>query len=344
MSIGESMQQQAEQFRNRYTSVKEQIGRVIVGHDDIVHGVLTSMFIGGHCLLEGVPGLGKTLLVRTLAECLSLNFNRIQFTPDLMPSDILGTNMINENEAGRRVFEFQKGPIFTQICLADEINRATPKTQSALLETMQEGTVTVAGVRYELERPFFVMATQNPIEQEGTYPLPEAQLDRFLFKLVVGYSGREELATIVDRTTKGVTIKPEKVMDGTEIKQWQRLIRDVILASHVQDYIVRLILATHPSGPFALPITNQYLRWGSSPRGAQTLALAAKVRALLEGRYNVSFEDVRRVYLPALRHRVILNFEAQAEGLDTDHVLLEILEKLPEKASEDTLVKAALAK
>lgn len=344
MSIGESMQQQAEQFRNRYTSVKEQIGRVIVGHDDIVHGVLTSMFIGGHCLLEGVPGLGKTLLVRTLAECLSLNFNRIQFTPDLMPSDILGTNMINENEAGRRVFEFQKGPIFTQICLADEINRATPKTQSALLETMQEGTVTVSGVRYELEKPFFVMATQNPIEQEGTYPLPEAQLDRFLFKLVVGYSGREELATIVDRTTKGVTIKPEKVMDGAEIKQWQRLIRDVILASHVQDYIVRLILATHPSGPFALPITNQYLRWGSSPRGAQTLALAAKVRALLEGRYNVSFEDVRRVYLPALRHRVILNFEAQAEGLDTDHVLLEILEKLPEKASDEAPVKAVVVK
>ena len=344
MSIGESMQQQAEQFRNRYTSVKEQIGRVIVGHDDIVHGVLTSMFIGGHCLLEGVPGLGKTLLVRTLAECLSLNFNRIQFTPDLMPSDILGTNLINEDEHGRRKFEFQKGPLFTQICLADEINRATPKTQSALLETMQEGTVTVAGIRYEVEKPFFVMATQNPIEQEGTYPLPEAQLDRFLFKLVVGYSGRDELATIVDRTTKGVTIKPEKVMDGQEIKQWQRLIRDVILASHVQDYIVRLILATHPNGAYALPITNQYLRWGASPRGAQTLALAAKVRALLEGRYNVSFEDVRRVYLPALRHRVILNFEAQAEGLDTDHVLLEVLEKLPEKASDEAPVKAALAK
>jgi MoxR-like ATPase len=343
MSIGESMQQQAEQFRQRYASVKEQIGRVIVGHDDIVHGVLTSMFIGGHCLLEGVPGLGKTLLVRTLAEALNLHFNRIQFTPDLMPSDILGTNIITENEAGRRVFQFQKGPIFTQICLADEINRATPKTQSALLETMQEGTVTVAGVRYELEKPFFVMATQNPIEQEGTYPLPEAQLDRFLFKLVVGYSSREEMATIVDRTTKGVTIKPEKVMDGAEIKQWQRLIRDVILASHVQDYIVRLVLSTHPQGAFALPITNQYLRWGASPRAAQTLALAAKVRALLEGRYNVSFEDVRRVFLPALRHRVILNFEAQAEGLDTDHVLLDILEKLPEKGDEAP-VKAALAK
>ncbi len=343
MSIGESMQQRAEEFRKRYADVKEQIGRVIVGHDDIVHGVLTSMFIGGHCLLEGVPGLGKTLLVRTLAEALNLNFNRIQFTPDLMPSDILGTNLINEDEHGRRKFEFQKGPIFTQICLADEINRATPKTQSALLETMQEGTVTVAGVRYELDKPFFVLATQNPIEQEGTYPLPEAQLDRFLFKLVVGYSSREELATIVDRTTRGVTIQPERVMDGSEIKKWQKLVREVILASHVQDYIVRLVLATHPDGPHALPITNQYLRWGSSPRGAQTLALAAKVRALLEGRYNVSFEDVRRVYLPALRHRVIPNFEAQAEGIDTDHILLEILEKLPEKASDDAPVRAVVA-
>jgi MoxR-like ATPase len=344
MSLGESMQQQAEEFRNRYSAVKEQIGRVIVGHDDIVHGVLTAMFIGGHCLLEGVPGLGKTLLVRTLAETLDLKFNRIQFTPDLMPSDILGTNMVMETPEGRRIFEFQQGPIFTQICLADEINRATPKTQSAMLETMQEGTVTVAGVRYQLEKPFFVLATQNPIEQEGTYPLPEAQLDRFLFKLVVGYSGREELATIIDRTTKGVVIRPEKVMDGGEIRKWQQLIREVILAQHVQDYIVRLILATHPEGPFALPITNQYLRWGSSPRGAQTLALAAKVRALLEGRYNVSFEDVRRVYLPAMRHRVILNFEAQAEGLDTDHVLLEILEKLPEKSEEVPPVRAALAR
>jgi MoxR-like ATPase len=343
MSIGQSMQEQAELFRERYAAVREQIGRVIVGHDEIVHGVLTCLFVGGHCLLEGVPGLGKTLLVRTLAEALSLDFSRVQFTPDLMPADILGTNMVLETPDGKRVFEFQRGPIFTQICLADEINRATPKTQSALLETMQEGTVTVAGTRFELKKPFFVMATQNPIEQEGTYPLPEAQMDRFFFKLIVGYSSREELATIVERTTRGITIVPEKVMDGSEIVRWQQLIREVILAEHVQDYVVRLVLATHPEGPFALPITNQYLRWGGSPRGAQAMALAAKIRALLEGRYNVSFEDVRRVYLPAMRHRVILNFEAQAEGIETDHVLLEILEKLPEKSS-DTPVTAALAR
>lgn len=331
-TVAESMQQRAEEFRDRYAAIRESIGRVIVGHEDIVHGVLTSMLCGGHCLLEGVPGLGKTLLVRTLAETLDLQFSRIQFTPDLMPADILGTNMIVEDDDGHRRFEFQRGPVFTQILLADEINRATPKTQSAMLETMQEGTVTTAGHRYQLDQPFFVLATQNPIEQEGTYPLPEAQMDRFLFKLVVGYSSREELSTIVDRTTRGEKVTLEKVMDGTEIVKWQQLVRDVILASHVQDYLVRLTLATHPDGVFAAPATNKYVAWGSSPRGAQTLALASKVRALLEGRYNVSFEDVRRVYLPAMRHRVLLNFEAQAEGIDADEVLLEILEKTPEKA------------
>ncbi|MDA7978411.1 MAG: MoxR family ATPase [Pirellulales bacterium] len=332
MSIAESIEQRAEEFAQRYHAVRTEIGRVIVGHDDIVHGVLTCLFVGGHCLLEGVPGLGKTLLVRTLSRTLDLDFSRIQFTPDLMPADILGTNMVVETPDGKRIFEFQRGPIFTQICLADEINRATPKTQSAMLETMQEGTVTAAGTRYDLEQPFFVLATQNPIEQEGTYPLPEAQLDRFFFKLVVGYSGREELSTIVDRTTRGEVIEPNKVMDGAEIIKWQGLIREVILADHVQDYLVRLILATHPGGPFAPPVCNQYLRWGSSPRGAQTLALASKVRALLEGRFNVSFEDIRRVYLPAMRHRVILNFEAQAEGMEPDQVLLDILESVPEKA------------
>jgi MoxR-like ATPase len=332
MSMGDSMQQRAEQFVSRYGAVREEIGRVIVGHHDIVHGILTCLFVGGHCLLEGVPGLGKTLLVRTLAKVLDLRFARIQFTPDLMPADILGTNMVMESPDGKRYFEFQQGPIFTQICLADEINRATPKTQSAMLETMQEGSVSVAGKHFPLTQPFLVMATQNPIEQEGTYPLPEAQLDRFLFKLLVGYSGREELGAIVERTTRSDHAEPRQVMDGPEILQWQQLVREVILAPHVQDYIVRLILATHPGGGFALPITNQYLRWGASPRGAQALALAAKVRALLEGRYNVSFEDVRRVYLPALRHRVIVNFEAQAEEITTDQVLLEILEKVPEKA------------
>ncbi|MCX7425748.1 MAG: MoxR family ATPase [Planctomycetia bacterium] len=331
MSIAETMEKRARQFVDRYRAVYEQIGRVIVGHDEIVHGVLTCLFVGGHCLLEGVPGLGKTLLVRTLAKTLNLHFSRIQFTPDLMPADILGTNMVMETPEGRRIFEFQQGPIFTQICLADEINRATPKTQSAMLETMQEGTITSAGTRYELKRPFFVMATQNPIEQEGTYPLPEAQLDRFFFKLLVGYSNREQLKTIIDRTTRDEVVEPAKVMDGPEILEWQKLVREVILAGHVQDYIVRLILATHPEGEFALPITNQYLRWGASPRGAQTLALGAKVRALLDGRYNVSFEDVRRVYLPALRHRVIVNFEAQAESVEPDKILLELLEKVPEK-------------
>jgi MoxR-like ATPase len=331
MTIAETMERRAQEFVDRYAAVREQIGRVIVGHEEIVHGVLTCLFVGGHCLLEGVPGLGKTLLVRTLAQVLDLDFSRIQFTPDLMPADILGTNIVMEAPDGRRFFEFQRGPIFTQICLADEINRATPKTQSAMLETMQEGAVTVAGTRYELKRPFLVMATQNPIEQEGTYPLPEAQLDRFFFKLLVGYSNREELARIVDRTTRQEMVQPSRIMEGAEILRWQALVREVILASHLQDYIVRLVLATHPNGEFALPVTNQFIRWGASPRAAQTLALAAKVRALLDARYNVSFEDVRRVYLPAMRHRIIVNFEAQAEGIEPDQLLLEILEKVQEK-------------
>jgi MoxR-like ATPase len=328
------IEKDAVEFALRYKVVSDQLGRVIVGHSEIVHGVLTCLFVGGHCLLEGVPGLGKTLLVRTLAETLDLDFSRIQFTPDLMPADILGTNMVLETADGKRVFEFQKGPIFTQICLADEINRATPKTQSAMLETMQEHKVSIAGKVFPMKLPFFVMATQNPLEQEGTYPLPEAQLDRFFFKLIVGYSGREELATIIDRTTRGVTVKPEKVMNGEEILRWQKLIREVIIAPHVQDYIVRLTLATHPNGQFAVPVTNQYLRWGSSPRGAQTVTLAAKVRALLNGRYNVSFDDIRRVYLPAMRHRVILNFEAAAEGIEPDQVLSEVIKRVPEKAED----------
>jgi MoxR-like ATPase len=326
------MQERAAQFRQRYKAIREEIGKVIVGHADIVDGVLTCLFVGGHALLEGVPGLGKTLLVRTLSQVLDLKFSRIQFTPDLMPSDIIGTNIIMEEPGGRRVFQFQSGPLFAQIVLADEINRATPKTQSALLEAMQEHSVTVGGTVHRLEEPFLVMATQNPIEQEGTYPLPEAQLDRFFFKLVVNYSTRHEIATILDRTTKGDWPKPVKVMDGAEIRQWQALVREVLVAPPVQDYAIRLTLATHPQGEFAAPETNQYIRCGASPRGAQALVLAGKIRALLEGRYNVSFEDIRSVYLPALRHRILMNFEAQAENISSDTILAAILKGVKEKA------------
>lgn len=326
------MPQRATAFRAAYARVRAEIGKVIVGHAEIVDGILTCLFVGGHALLEGVPGLGKTLLVRTLSQVLDLAFNRIQFTPDLMPSDIIGTNIINETAEGRRVFTFQPGPIFAQIVLADEINRATPKTQSALLEAMQEHSVTVGGTVHRLQEPFFVMATQNPIEQEGTYPLPEAQLDRFFFKLIVNYSSRDEMATILDRTTRGDWPTAEKIMDGAEIRQWQQLVREVLIAQPVQDYAVRLVLATHPDGEFAAAQTNKFIRFGASPRGAQALVLAAKVRALLEGRYNVSFEDIRSVYLPALRHRVLLNFEAQAENIPADAVLASVLGEVREKA------------
>src|SRR6516162_1185377 len=338
MSSDHSMQQRADQFRQAYARIQNEIGKVIVGHTDIVHGVLTCLIVGGHALLEGVPGLGKTLLVRTLSQVLDLAFNRIQFTPDLMHSDIIGTNIITESPEGGRAFTVQSGPLFAQIILADEINRATPKTQSALLEAMQEHSITVGGTIHRLEEPFFVMATQNPIEQEGTYPLPEAQLDRFFFKLIVNYSGRQEMATILDRTTKGEWPQPEKVMEGEEIRQWQQLVREVLVAPPVQDYAIRLVLATHPQGEFATAETNKYIRVGASPRGAQALVLAGKVRALLEGRYNVSFEDIRRVYLPSLRHRVLLNFEAQAENIPSDTVLAQILNEVQEKAPDGATV------
>jgi MoxR-like ATPase len=325
------MAERAAQFRQRFTALEGEIGKVIVGQPDIVRGVLTCLFVGGHALLEGVPGLGKTLLVRTLAQALDLQFARIQFTPDLMPSDIIGTNIITETPDGRRDFRFQSGPLFAQIVLADEINRATPKTQSALLEAMQEHSVTVGGTVHKLVEPFLVLATQNPIEQEGTYPLPEAQLDRFLFKLLVPFNTREELNLILDRTTRNENPQPAKVMDAGEITQWQSLVREVLVAGPVQDYAIRLLLATHPQGEFATADTNRFLRCGASPRGAQALILAGKVRALLEGRYNVSFEDVRKVYLPAMRHRVLLNFEAQAENVSTDTVLAAIVNEVKEK-------------
>ena len=334
MNPSNEFESQVQQFRKEYDQVYQEIAKVMVGHADIVHGVLTCLFVGGHALLEGVPGLGKTLLVRTLSQVLDLQFNRIQFTPDLMPSDIMGTNIINENPDGKRVFSFQPGPLFAQIVLADEINRATPKTQSAMLEAMQEHSVSIGGTIHKLKEPFFVMATQNPIEQEGTYPLPEAQLDRFFFKLTVNYSTREELSVIIDRTTRGDWPTPAKIMDGETIMKWQRLARKTFVAPQVQDYAIRLILGTHPQGPFACGITNRFLRFGSSPRGAQAVVLAAKVRAMLAGRFNVSFDDVRQVYTPALRHRILLNFEAQAENISPDAILAEILGEVKEKSAD----------
>jgi len=331
--IDPAIQKATDEFRHKFRAVRAEIGKAIVGHDEIVEGVLLCLFTGGHVLLEGVPGLGKTYLIRSLASALSLDFSRIQFTPDLMPADILGTNIINEDpQTGHRRFEFQKGPIFAQIVLADEINRATPKTQSALLEAMQEHSVTAGGERHILKEPFFVMATQNPIEQEGTYPLPEAQLDRFFFKLVVQYSSREELGTILERTTTGYRPEIKPVMTGEEIVGSQKLVQRVVAAPHVQDFAVRLIMATHPNGPFATEQVNRYVRWGSSPRGLQSIMLAAKVRALLDGRFNVSFDDVKGAVIPALRHRILLNFEAQAEGVESDRVLTELIERTPTAA------------
>ncbi len=332
-TVDPTVEKAVKEFQNKFQRLRQEIGKAIVGHDEVVEGVLTCLFVGGHALLEGVPGLGKTYLVRCLAQAVKLEFSRIQFTPDLMPADIIGTNIISENPAtGQRDFRFQKGPLFAQIILADEINRATPKTQSAMLEAMQEHTVTVGGTRYTLTEPFFVMATQNPIEQEGTYPLPEAQLDRFFYKLVVPYSNKEELKTILDRTTSGYKPDIQPVMTGQEILGSQNLVRRIVMAPHVQDYVIRLSMATHPGGPFAVDITNKYVRWGASPRAAQALTLGGKLQAMLDGRYNASFSDVQKVYLPSMRHRVLLNFEGEAEGISTDDVLREILSATPTMA------------
>jgi MoxR-like ATPase len=331
-STPEQVQQAAEQFRADFMAVREQIAKAVVGHQAVVDGVLTCLFTGGNALLEGVPGLGKTLLVRSLSQALHLDFNRVQFTPDLMPADITGTTIVRE-VAGTKEFVFQRGPVFTQILLADEINRATPKTQSALLEAMQERSVTVAGQTHQLPKPFFVMATQNPLEQEGVYPLPEAQLDRFFFKLNVGYSTREELQEILRRTTAGVQPEITPVLDAERILAHQALVRRVAIADHVQDYAVRMVLATHPGGQFAAPTVNKFVRVGASPRAAQALVLGAKFRALVAGRVNVSTEDIKAIALPALRHRVMLNFEGEAEGLTTDAVIRSLLDTLPVQAT-----------
>ncbi len=335
----ENVEKQCSEFRDMFAKLHAEISRVIVGHDDIIENTLICLFCGGHVLLEGVPGLGKTLLVRTLSSALSLDFGRIQFTPDLMPADIVGTNIVMEDQAsGRRSFEFQKGPIFGQIILADEINRATPKTQSAMLEAMQEHSVTSGGTIYQLPQPFIVLATQNPIEQEGTYPLPEAQLDRFFFKLLVPYSNREELRTIIDRTTTAETPQAKPVINTEQINSGCELVKRVAAADHVQDYAIRLTLATHPQGEFAPEITNKYIRFGSSPRGVQALILAGKVRAMLDGRYHLSFADITDSYLPAVRHRILLNFEGQAEGICSDDILKQILSEIPKSAEQSVNV------
>jgi MoxR-like ATPase len=315
----------AEQFRATAAAIEQQVGRVIVGQRALVRHTLITLLAGGNALLEGVPGLGKTMLVRTLADAVDCAFSRIQFTPDLMPSDIVGTNLIVEDEAGRRQFQFEPGPIFANLVLADEINRATPKTQSAMLEAMQERSVTVAKVTRRLAEPFFVLATQNPLEMEGTYPLPEAQLDRFFFKVDVPFPTADELVEIANRTTGAAVPQAKSVADGATIQAMQALARGVPIAGHVTAYVARLLKATHPDDPGAPQAVRRYVRYGASPRGVQAMILAGKIMALLDGRYNVAFDDVRQAARPALRHRLILNFEAQAEGMTTDAVIDAIL-------------------
>ncbi len=337
----DQVEQAAGRFREDFESVRAQVARAVVGQREVIEQTLVCLFVGGHALLEGVPGIGKTLLVRSIAQAVDLSFGRVQFTPDLMPADITGTTVIDESEDEhgrmRRAFRFQPGPVFSQILLADEINRATPKTQSALLEAMQERSVTVGGTTHALPAPFFVLATQNPVEQEGTYPLPEAQLDRFFFKLSVGYGTREELSEIVIRTT-GAEIDPiEKVLDTTRLLEHQQLVRMVPVAEHVRDYAIRCVLATHPkgalsSGEFATPMVNRFVSLGASPRAAQALMLAGKCMALLDERASVAIEDIQKVALPALRHRVLLNFEASAEQVDTDQIVKNIVGTLPRDA------------
>lgn len=326
-------EERADLFRENFQKVHSEISKAIVGLDEVIRQTLVALFAGGHVLLEGVPGLGKTYLVRSLSDALRLDFSRIQFTPDLMPADIIGTNLIVEDEFGRKRFEFQNGPVFTQVLLADEINRATPKTQSALLEAMQEKTVTFGGETRPLGPPFFVLATQNPLEMEGTYPLPEAQLDRFIFKIIVPYPSLDELVDIAQRTTGDRTAKPETSIGADDIARMQALVRVVEVAPHVERYAAQLVLATHPERDDAHQMVNLYVRYGASPRALQGLILGGKVLALIDGRAHVSFQDIDRIAMPTFRHRMILNFEGEAEGIKTDDIIAEIVEQVPHELS-----------
>ncbi len=312
-------------FRDRFVRITREVGRRIVGHEEVVNLTVTSLLAGGHVLLEGIPGVGKTSLVHTLADVLHLTFSRIQFTPDLMPADIVGTNIVQEHSHGGTFFEFQPGPIFANVVLADEINRATPKTQSALLEAMQDVSVSVGKTTYQLDQPFLVLATQNPLEMEGTYPLPEAQLDRFFFKLKVTYPSEESMHEILDRTTTDSTTPVTRVVDKPEILEMRQVARSVPIARPVQAYAIRLTLASHPASPYATPLVKRYVRYGASPRAAQALVLAGKIQALNRGQAFVSIDEIRRVALPALRHRLLLNFEGEADEVSTDTIVNELL-------------------
>ncbi|MCK5801752.1 MAG: AAA family ATPase [Lentisphaeria bacterium] len=336
MSENEALLAETQQFRDDLQRTREAVGRTIVGQERVVECVLCALIAGGNVLLEGVPGLGKTELVKALGRVLKLDFKRIQFTPDLMPADIVGTKVMSSDPSGNYCFEFRQGPIFTQLLLADEINRATPKTQSALLETMQEQSVTADGVTYKLTLPFFVMATQNPIEQEGTYPLPEAQLDRFMFKVVVPFPTRDEMNEIMRRTVVAQEFADEEVMSGERLLALRDILDKVVVADPMRDFATRLILATHPDSDFSPQMVKQYVRWGASPRAAQALLRAARVRALDSGRANIAFDDIRHYAAETLQHRVLLNYDGQAESVQVADIIAQVVETIPDMPEIET--------
>lgn len=330
MNTTSGIERELEQFCSDFEALEHEIGKVIVGQEEVVEGVLTTLIAGGHVLLEGLPGMGKTVLAQTLADVVDLSFQRIQCTPDLMPTDIIGTYVIMESAQGRRSFEFQRGPVFSNIVLAEQINRTTPKTQSALLEAMDEESITVSTETFRLPQPFFLVATQNPLEMEGTYPLPEAQIDRFFFKLVLKPPGCDEIEKILDRTTEATSVVAEKVVDGDRILEMSQLVREVPIGADVRRWGVSVVAVTHPGADRAPPTVKQFVRYGSSPRGAQAMVLGAKIRAILDGRYNVSTADLKSVCHAALRHRLILNFEGHGENVEPDTIIDDVLNTVPE--------------